>query len=150
MKKGLLLCSVMLLTLLISACGTKSQTVDVDQLTDELLTQVDFEDELTEVDSGMVATLYGIEGAEEQKVYMSSGATTEEIAVFRFATEKDAQTGLDTLSQRLESRKEDYANYMPDEVTRLENAVLKCSGCYVALCVSSGDEAQQIIGEYLG
>ena len=52
MKKGLLLCSVMLLALLISACGTKSQTVDVDELTDELLTQVDFEDELTELGGG--------------------------------------------------------------------------------------------------
>ena len=150
MRKAVLLGAALLLVLAVSACGSKATEVNVEELADKLLEQVDFEDELTEVDSGMVATLYGIEGAEEQKVYMSSGATTEEIAVFRFATEKDAQTGLDTLSQRLESRKEDYANYMPDEGTRLENAVLKCSGCYVALCVSSGDEAQQIIGEYLG
>ena len=150
MRKAVLLGAALLLVLAVSACGSKATDVNVEELADKLLEQVDFEDELTEVDSGMVATLYGIEGAEEQKVYMSCGATTEEIAVFRFATEKDAQTGLDTLSQRLESRKEDYANYMPDEVTRLENAVLKCSGCYVALCVSSDDEAQQIIGEYLG
>ena len=75
MKKGLLLCSVMLLTLLISACGTKSQTVDVDQLTDELLTQVDFEDELTELGEDMIPALDGVEGAVEQRVYMSRNTT---------------------------------------------------------------------------
>lgn len=150
MKKGLLLCSVMLLALLISACGTKSQTVDVDELTDELLTQVDFEDELTELGKDMIPALYGVEGAVEQRVYMSSGATAEEVAVFLFATEDEAQAGQEALEQRLESRKADFANYMPDEASRLDNAVLERSGCCVALCVSAGDEARQIIEKYFG
>lgn len=150
MKRAALLCGALLLVLMVSACGEKNKTVDVDQLADELLEQVDFEDELTELDDSMVAALYGIEDAEEQRVYLSSGATAEEVAVFRFATEEAAQAGMETLNQRLESRKADFANYMPDEATRLENAVLERSGCYVALCVSAGDEARQIIGNYLG
>lgn len=150
MKRAVALCSALLLVLVASACGGKTQTIDVNQLADELLEKVDFEDELTELDSNMVAALYGVEGAEEQKVYISSGATSEEVAVFRFATEEDAQAGLDALQQRLDSRTEDFANYMPDEASRLENAVLQRSGCYVALCVSAGDEARQIIGEYFG
>ena len=150
MKRAALLCGALLLVLMVSACGEKNKTVDVDQLADELLEQVDFEDELTELDDSMVAALYGIEDAEEQRVYLSSGATAEEVAVFRFATEEAAQAGMGTLNQRLESRKADFANYMPDEAARLENAVLEQSGCYVALCVSAGDEARQIIGNYLG
>lgn len=150
MRRWMALCGALLLVLVISACGEKTQTIDINQLADELLDKVDFEDELTELDSSMISALYGVEGAEEQKAYISSGATSEEIAVFRFATEEDAQAGLDALQQRLESRTEDFANYMPDEVSRLENAVLQRSGCYVALCVSAGDEARQIIGAYLG
>ena len=150
MKKELLLLGVMLLTLLAGGCGAKGQTADVGQLTEELLTKVDFEDELTELGADMIPNLYGVEGAVEQRVYMSSGATAEEIAVFLFATEEEAQAGQEALEQRLESRKVDFANYMPDEAARLDNAVLERSGCCVALCVSAGDEARQIIQKYLG
>lgn len=149
MRKVALVWAV-LLALTVSACGGKTQTVDVNQLADELLEQVEFEDELTELDDSMVAALYGVENAQEQKVYLSSGATAEEVAVFRFATEEEAQTGLTAMEQRLESRKTDFANYMPDEAARLENAVLECSGCYVVLCVSAGDTAKEIISRYLG
>ena len=150
MRKAVLLGAVLLLALAVSACGGKTQAVDVNQLADELLEQVEFEDELTELDESMVSALYGVEGAQEQKVYLSSGATAEEVAVFRFATEEEAQAAQEVLQQRLESRKAAFANYMPDEATRLENAALKCSGCYVALCVSSGDTASEIINSYLG
>ena len=77
-------------------------------------------------------------------------STAEEVAVFRFATEEEAQACRELLAQRLESRKTDFANYMPDEAARLENGVLMCSGCCVALCVSSGDTAREIISGYLG
>ena len=150
MRKAALVWAALLLALTISACGGKTQAVDVDQLAGELLEQVAFEDELTELDESMVAALYGVENAQEQKVYLSGGATAEEVAVFRFATEEEAQAALAVLEQRLESRRTDFANYMPDEAARLENAVLKCSGCCVALCVSAGDTAKEIISSYLG
>ncbi len=150
MRKAALVWAVLLLALTISACGGKTQAVDVDQLAGELLEQVAFEDELTELDDSMVAALYGVENAQEQKVYLSSGATAEEVAVFRFATEEEAQAALAVLEQRLESRRTDFANYMPDEAARLDNAVLERSGCFVALCVSAGDTAKEIISSYLG
>ena len=137
MRRGAALVAALLLLLAASACGAR--TVDVDQLAGELLERVAFEDELTELDESMVAALYGVEGALEQRVYLSGGATAEEVAVFRFATEEEAQACRELLAQRLESRKTDFANYMPDEAARLENGVLMCSGCCVALCVSSGD-----------
>lgn len=151
MKRIMLLCGVLLIALMVSACGNKETAdVDINQLADDLLEKVAFEDELTELDAGMIPDIYGVEGAVEQRVYMSSGATAEEVAVFLFATEEDAQAGQEALEQRLESRKEDFGNYMPDELTRLENAVLKRSGCCVVLCVSSGDEAKEVINSYLG
>ena len=150
MRKAALVWAALLLALTISACGGKTQAVDVDQLAGELLEQVAFEDELTELDESMVAALYGVENAQEQKVYLSGGATAEEVAVFRFATEEEAQAALAVLEQRLESRRTDFANYMPDEAARLDNAVLERSGCFVALCVSAGDTAKEIISSYLG
>ena len=150
MRKAALVWAALLLALTISACGGKTQAVDVDQLAGELLEQVGFEDELTELDESMVAALYGVENAQEQKVYLSGGATAEEVAVFRFATEEEAQAALAVLEQRLESRRTDFANYMPDEAARLDNAVLERSGCFVALCVSAGDTAKEIISSYLG
>ena len=43
MRKAVLLGAVLLLALAVSACGGKSQAVDVNQLADELLEQVEFE-----------------------------------------------------------------------------------------------------------
>ena len=40
------------------------------------------------------------------------------------ATGEEAQACRELLAQRLESRKTDFANYMPDEAARLENGVL--------------------------
>lgn len=145
-----LFCAAALLALAISACGGKAPAVDIDQLAGELLEQAGFEDQLTELDDGMVSALYGVEGAQEQRVYLSSGATAEEMAVFLFSTEEEAQAAEAALRQRLESRKSDFANYMPDEAERLENAVLERKDCWVVLCVSSGDAAREIIEKYLG
>ena len=149
MKKVWLLCGIVLLALGVSACGTESKTVDIGQLADELLAQVDFEDELTELGEDMIPALYGVEGASEQRVYMSSGATAEEVAVFKFASEQDAMDALAKIEQYIASRKDSFANYIPGEAARLDNAVIRQSGEYLALCVSEGSTAGEIISRYM-
>lgn len=75
---------------------TESQTgkqADAGEIGKKLAEALAFEDELTLADEDMAGMLYGIDTAVQSSVYISSGATAEEVAVFEFETEEDCQRG---------------------------------------------------------
>ena len=151
LKRIAALILVLAMTAALAACGGKSvSSIDAQALANELMEKVDFVDELNQISPEMVSKLYGIDNAEESYVYMGSGATAEEVAVFKFADEQAAKDGLAKAEQRIASQKDSFANYIPGEVARLDNAVIKQSGEYLAVCVSEGGTASEIISRYMG
>lgn len=151
MKKAFALVFILVLSAALAACGkSPSDSIDAQALAQELIEKVEFVDELSPVKSEMVPKLYGIDNAQEAYVYMGSGATAEEVAVFKFASEQDAMDALAKIEQYIAARKDSFANYIPGEVARLDNAVIKQSGEYLALCVSEGNTASDIISRYMG
>lgn len=150
MKKALTLVFILVLSAALAACGSSSsKEIDAQALADELMEKVEFVDELSPVKSEMVPKLYGIDNAQDAYVYMGSGATAEEVAVFKFASEQDAMDALAKIEQYIAARKDSFANYIPGEVARLDNAVIKQSGEYLAVCVSEGSTASEIISRYM-
>ncbi|MGN0403424.1 MAG: DUF4358 domain-containing protein [Acetatifactor sp.] len=144
----LILISVLMLT----GCSgqTDESRIDTNAMVRELLEKVEFEDELNRVeDAGTIKMLYDVDNATEAYVYISSGATAEEIAVFTFENKEAAELGLKKAEERLTVQKENYTSYVPEEVKKLDNAVVKQTGNYVVLCVSEGDEAGKIIEGYM-
>lgn len=133
----------------LTACGKKNISIDMTKLSEDLLAGVPFTDELTQVDEETVEYLYSIDNAVSEIVYIGSGATAEEIAVFQFASEEEAAQALPSVERRIADQKEGFESYIPLEVKRLENAVLEKQGCYIILCVSDGTEAEDIIHGYL-
>lgn len=150
MKKLILLITAAALLLTLAACGGKREPViDIEKLAAELLEKGEFTEELAEVDERIVAALYGVEGAVAQKVYISGGATAEELAIFDFPGDREAKAGLELVRQRLESQKTEFGRYIPAEVPKLEAAVLEQAGKYVIFCVSGGPTAEEIVRSYL-
>lgn len=149
MKKTRIYLYAVILALLMAACGKNDATIDIAGLSEELLEGVPFSDELNRADEKTVARLYSIDNAVSQEVYVGSGATAEEIAIFRFESEGEADAALRAVQQRVAGQRESFRSYVPKEVQRLDNAVLKKWGCYVILCVSEGTEAEAIINQYL-
>ena len=150
MKKAITLVFILAVSAALAACGgSSSKEIDAQALANELMEKVEFVDELSPVKSEMVPKLYGIDNAQEAYVYMGSGATAEEVAVFKFASEQDAMDALAKIEQYIAARKDSFANYIPGEVARLDNAVIKQSGEYLALCVSEGSTASEIISRYM-
>lgn len=135
---------------LLCGCGAGSVEIDPEALAQELAEKVPFEDQLSLAPEAAAEKLYAIVDAERAFIYTGSGATAEEIAVFEFADEAGAKAGLALARQRIERQTEDYASYIPEELFRLENAVLRQSGRYLAVCVSAGAEAEEIIEAWLG
>ena len=108
---------------------------DAGEIGKKLAEALTFEDELTLADEDMAEMLYGIDTAVQSSVYISSGATAEEIAVFEFETEEDCKEAVALAEQRLEDQKEAFASYVPKEVKRLDGAVVKQYGRFLAVCV---------------
>ena len=82
------------------------------------------------------------------KVYVSSsGGTAEEIDCFEAKDADSAKAIADTLTARVESQKKVFENYVPEEMTKLNDPVLVTNGNYVYLCLSNdNDKAKEIIG----
>ncbi len=148
MKKITLTFTILILLLTLSACSQKEVSINIKDLSDHLLQQVAFEDELVQINQEKVALLYNIENAANEYVYVGSGATAEEIAVFEFNNTEDAKNALQAAKNRISQQKSDYATYNPKEIQKLEHAIVKNTGRYLIVCVSEGDTAKKMIGEY--
>lgn len=142
MKKMLtmILSGVMALVLLTS-CGGKEVTIDVNTAADTLKSNLTYAGQMneqsgekamqntyTELDASLVAAYKG---------YVSGDTTAEEIAVFEATDETAAAAIYETLEKYVAAQTELYAGYSPEGAQRLEKSVLKQAGKYVVLCVSN-------------
>lgn len=150
MRKLAMAVVILFSALIVSGCSAGPDEVDIKAMTEALRETVRFEDELNLADEATAETIYQIEDAVRSYVYIGSGATAEEIAAFELKDENAAAEALEKVKNRLAEQKDNFASYVPREVNRLEKAVVKRSGRYVAVCVSEDEAAQKIISEYMG
>lgn len=150
-KKTLLFLLSLTMIITLFGCSAENNTVaiDIGCLSRELLEKTEFEDELNAVDDAVIKKLYDINNYVAAEVYASSGATAEEIAVFEFDSKETATEGLKKAQARMEEQKTDFESYIPKEVQKLDNAVVKQVGRYVIVCVSNSNEAERIITQYI-
>ena len=132
MMKQLFSTAALLLVLLLAAgCSGNSDKSgaewDLAELSDRLLNEITYTDTLSAMD--------------EKVIYISSGSTAEEIAAFLAVDEEAAKRIEEGLKARIEQQTESFTGYVPEEVKRLEDAVLIRNGSYVVLSVS-GDAAK--------
>lgn len=116
---------------------------DVQTVADTLLEEGDFKDKLAPVDKTMALTrLYALdEGiAESCAFYTNSNATAEEIAVIKVKSEENADTVKAAYEKRVEEQKAACKDYLPDEMPKLDKAIIYTHGNYVVLCVSNDSD----------
>lgn len=145
MKKIVL---ISLILLLVSGCGKETTSFNPNDLANELLTEVDFDDELT-LFAGDISKIYDMPEVEDYLIYIGSGATSEEIAIITLKNSSDEEDVKAALEKRVEEQKQNFANYVPEEVSRLEKSIIKSNEKYVVLCVSSDNQAEKIIDKYI-
>lgn len=146
-----LLCALLLLAL--AGCSGGEKEVDAAALADELKNGLTFQDEMTAATDAIRDTLYAIDGADvaQGKLYTSSGATAEEIAVFKAKDKEAADRLYKAAEERLENQKTAFEDYVPAEMTKLNNAVLVKKGSMVVLCIADDHAAaKKIVDEALG
>lgn len=141
------------LLLALAGCANKDEAADPDPaaLCKALLDGAPYDDQLEATDAEAALTVFGVDEAlvESCVAYMGTGATAEEVAVIRAADADGAKSILSALQTHLARQKEDFADYAPAEVPKLESAVASVTGRTVVLCVSAdGSKAQAALDAF--
>jgi hypothetical protein len=151
---ALILC-VAALTLF-TACGRhgsfNSTSADPQKIADSIKSGAEFTDELTEISSDAAIKRYGLTQGDLQSavVYIGTGSTAEEIAVFK-AKDSNAAGGMLKKAQSfIQTQEDNYADYKPAEVPKLKSAVVEQKDNFVVLCVSAdNNKAKSLISGLL-
>lgn len=154
MKRLMALFLSLLLLAALCACGKggeKEALPPFSQLADQLLDSGAFTEALSPVAAQTGCLLYGLEPTVGTEIWfsMSSGATGEEIAAFRCADAATAELTAEACRARLSQQAELYASYKPEEVPKLEGALLLRLDNVVLLCVAADSgKAQAVLDRY--
>jgi len=148
------LCAVVLLIAAsLSACGGSGDensddalddlTLDVSQFASDLQSRLTFQDDMSPVDTAVFYQLYGLDEtvADEAALIASTGATAEEIAVIHAASSDQVEAVKDAVKQRIQNQKDGFENYVPQELTKLNDPRITLAGQYVILVVCDDSEA---------
>ena len=109
-----------------------------------------FSEELEELDLDTAFILYGFQDAGMSRedltggmVYRSAGATCEEGAVLVFTSGDQAQTAVQVLGDYVQKQIDSNRDYRPQELPKLESAVIQQRENTVLLLVAGDLEAAQ-------
>ena len=113
-------------------------SIDLLEISDELQNNVDFVEKLNPVSDKIISSLYGINEGDAVNgiVLTSSGATAEEIAIFEVESQEQAKVIKEKLYTRIEKKKGDFENYIPEEMGKLKSPCVAANKELVVMCLS--------------
>lgn len=153
MKKLVSLVATMAMaSVIFTGCGSKAASFDVKSLGSDLRTQITYDDELTELDLDMAGMFLNLSGIDivNASIYESSGATAEEIVILECSSADEAKKADAMMKERVAEQKESFVDYVPEEIPKLDAAIIKVNGNYAVLSVSGDAKAASgIIDKYL-
>lgn len=141
-----------LFALSLSACGSSKEMNPADALA-VMQTDIPFSEELTGLDKAAICKNYDLEETDLAgcAAAIGSGATAENAAVLEGVDSAAAGRIQTALRAFLDDWIEGYSDYKPEEVPKLEQAVLKVKGNYVILCISADSgKAAAVVKDILG
>ncbi len=124
-----------------AACGGKSSGKQpaAAEVVKAVAAQMSFSDTMSEGEQSMFTARYEIDAAllEDQALYVGTLATADELMVMKLKDQKDVQAAKDAISAHLEDQKFAFETYIPEEMPKIENAVVLTNGNYVLLAVAA-------------
>lgn len=122
--------------------------INAEALANALKDELTYKDTLTAVDletAKMFLNLADVE-VEESYIYESSGATAEEIVVLKCKDKDSAANAMKALEQRISEQTENFTDYVPEEVPKLNSAVVAVKDVYAVLSVSEdSSKAKEVV-----
>jgi hypothetical protein len=134
-----------------TACsGAKEVTPDAAEVTAAVLEQVQFSSELQQASDSTAQTVFSLPDGVTVGLYLGNGAFADELAVFACSDSSDMTAVSETVQQHLADLKASFEDYMPDEVNKIETAVVSSKGNCLVLCITDdAANAEKVIEEQL-
>lgn len=164
-KFGALILAAVCMAAVLTGCGSKDAgTSEASETTSaaasasakaigaDLAGKITYQDELSEMDIDTASMFINLSDVNvvDSAIYESSGATAEEIIVLECASSADASKAAGLFKTRVAEQKENFEDYVPEELNKLGKAVIATSGNFAVLSVSDdADTAKSIISDYL-
>lgn len=149
MKK--LLVSVICFILSLSLCACGSFTLDTAALETDVIKNVKFDAPLEKIDNETtINVFYSLPEKVSAIVYRGSSISADQFCIFTAEDTAGADETEIMANTLIESLKETFSSYDPEEVTKLNSAIVRKKGNYVVLLVTSDyDNANKILDNYL-
>lgn len=150
MKKIIIVFAV--LALILSGCGKDAgKAIDFQSFCADMLAGGAFTEELISVDTELGCAQYAINPADcrQAMLYLSSGATAEELALFEAVDADSLERIKDAVNNRLRLQTDSFESYQPSEVPKLDKAIVFTRGNYIILIVADDYEsANKVLKKY--
>ena len=126
--------------------------INIEGLAEEITKSNAFEDQLEKIDSEMTMQDYNFSTDEVEQLvsYQGSGATSEEIVILQVKGKNNINCVKEKMNTRLSERKEAFESYLPEEVEKIDNSILRVEGNYIILCIANdANTVNNVINEYI-
>ncbi len=102
-----------------------------------------FEEQMVSAGSERAISVFGLDPASvaDCAYYAATAAVAEEVLVVKASNAAAVNSIVNGINERKASQLEDYADYVPKEVPKLQSAVTVTKGDYVVFCVSGNNAA---------
>ena len=146
MKKSGFIATLAAGMILLAGCVSTHTEIDAAALAKSLVSDITYDDQLEQINDEDISYSIDVPKGVDAIMYMGSGSTAEEVAVFTAPDEETARTTEENVQSFLDDQSDSFEKYIPEETKRISNAVLEKKGKYVVLCVcGDSDKAKEII-----
>lgn len=151
LRKICLLTFIIISMLLVGCKNEKSSlNIDMNSVSKNLLENIAFKDALELVDSDIITMYYEIPENTEYVLYMGSGATAEELAIFKLDDKNKIDEMIKNIKKHIDNQILQFEDYNNEELKKLENSVIEVKDNYVILCITDDIEnAKTQIDNYM-
>lgn len=130
------------IAVLFCACTNGKTLPEASELAAEIVAGLEFSDELEDSGTETAYSFYGVEPSmcKNASFFRGSSATVDEVAVFDCVDGDAAKEVLLCAEERQQYLVDGYSNYGPEQVPKINTAVIKTIGNTVIFCISDTPE----------
>ena len=156
MKKKIWIILIILIIAIVFAIvfipKNKDVQINIQDLASRIVESASFEDQLEQADSEMVMDDYNFSSDEINDLvsYQGSGATSEELVILQVKDKSKINSVKEKINTRLSERRGAFESYLPKEVGKIDNNILREEGNYIILCIANDtNTVNKILNEYI-
>lgn len=124
--------------------------IDTEKLAQKVLDRVSFDVELEKLEDSVAEAMITVAEGTSLQVYMGNGTHADELVIMTAMSEEDAKVNQTNAETHLAEMRKQFAEYLPEEVKKLDQAVQIRTGSYVIVCVTAdADTAKKTIDAFL-